>query len=167
VGHNSVLLLNVPPDRRGLIAPPDVDRLREFHAYRERAFAVDLARGKPATASSSRPGAEPKHAVDGIPGTFWSPERDGSHSWLEVDLGSPTHFNVIRTQEQIAEGQRVEQYRVEALTGQGWKEVARGTTIGHKKLDRIPVTEASRLRLRIEQSRDVPLIRAVGLYRAL
>src|SRR5260370_15154312 len=65
VGHNSVLLLNVPPDRRGRIAAPDVERLREFQAYRQRAFAVDLARGKPATASSSRPGAEPGRAADG------------------------------------------------------------------------------------------------------
>src|SRR5438552_17277639 len=78
VGHNSVLLLNVPPDRRGLIAAPDVERLREFQAHRQRAFAVDLARGKPAMASSSRPGAEPKSAVDGNPGTFWSPEGNGT-----------------------------------------------------------------------------------------
>ena len=166
VGHNSVLLLNVPPDRRGLIAAPDVERLREFQAHRQRAFAVDLARGKPAMASSSRPGAEPKSAVDGNPGTFWSPEGNGTGSWLEINLGSPTRFNVIMTQEQIAEGQRVEQYRVEALTGQGWKEVARGTTIGHKKLDRIPETEASRVRLTIYKSRGALMIRAVGSYRA-
>ncbi|TCO41475.1 alpha-L-fucosidase [Kribbella antiqua] len=30
VGRNAVLLLNIPPDRRGLIAPPDVERLAEF-----------------------------------------------------------------------------------------------------------------------------------------
>src|SRR5439155_14831004 len=90
VGHNSVLLLNVPQDRRGLIAAPDVERLREFQAYRQRAFAVDLARGKPATASSSRPGAGPTHAVDGNAGTFWSPEGNDTSSWLEIDLGSPT-----------------------------------------------------------------------------
>jgi alpha-L-fucosidase len=104
--------------------------------------------------------------VDGNPGTFWSPEGGGTHSWLEIDLGAATHFNVILTQEQIAEGQRVEEYCVEALTGQGWKEVFRGTTIGHKKLDRIPETEASRVRLTIERSRGVPLIRTLGLYKA-
>ena len=53
MGHNSVLLLNVPPNRSGLIAAPDVQRLREFRNWQQRTFAVDLARGKPASASSS------------------------------------------------------------------------------------------------------------------
>jgi alpha-L-fucosidase len=164
VGHNSVLLLNVPPNQRGRIADPDAERLREFRDYLHRMFAVDLARGKHAAASSSRSGADPKFAVDRNPGTFWSPGGDGANSWLEVDLGEPTRFDLIMTQELIAEGQRVEQYRIEALTGPAWKEIARGTTIGHKKLDRIPPTEASRVRLTIERSRGIPLIRTLGLY---
>ncbi|MEV5960122.1 alpha-L-fucosidase [Kribbella sp. NPDC051952] len=32
VGRNAVLLLNIPPDRRGLFAAPDVERLTEFGA---------------------------------------------------------------------------------------------------------------------------------------
>ena len=166
VGHNSVLLLNVPPNRQGLLAEPDVDRLREFRSWLQRTFAIDLARGKPASASSSRHAADPRHAVDDDPHTFWSPEGESTGSWLEVDLGGPTHFNIVMTQERISEGQRVEQYRVEALTGQGWKEVTRGTTIGHKKLDRIPGVEASRVRVTIDRSRGTPLLRTLALYRA-
>ena len=39
VGYNSVLLLNIPPDRRGLLNDVDVNRLKEFAAYREEIFA--------------------------------------------------------------------------------------------------------------------------------
>lgn len=39
VGYNSVLLLNIPPDRRGLIHEADVQRLHEFAAYRKQVFA--------------------------------------------------------------------------------------------------------------------------------
>ena len=53
---------------------------------------------------------------------------------------------------------------VEALTEQGWQEVARGTTIGHKKLDRLPPTQAARVRLTLDRSRGVPLLRTLGLY---
>src|SRR5262249_25941877 len=163
-GHNSVLLLNVPPNRTGRIAEPDVQRLREFAAWRGRTFADDLARGKPASASSHAAGRDPRHVVDGEPRTFWSPEGDGAGSWVEVDLGGPARFNIVMTQELIAEGQRVEEYRVEALTGPGWQEVAGGTTIGHKKLDRFTGVEASRLRLTILRSRGTPLIRTLALY---
>jgi alpha-L-fucosidase len=165
VGHNSVLLLNVPPNQSGLIAEADVRRLGEFRGWLQRAFATDLARGKPVSASSSRHGAAPRHAVDGDPRTFWAPEGDGPGAAIEVDLGAPTRFDLIMTQEQIAEGQRVEAYRLEADAGQGWKEVARGTTIGHKKLDRLPPVEASRLRLTLDRSRGTPLLRALSIYR--
>jgi alpha-L-fucosidase len=188
VGHNSVLLLNVPPNRRGRIAEPDVQRLHDFQAWLQRTFAADLARGKPASAGSSRPGAGPGRAVDGDPKTFWSPDGHGDGArpvpspaarvparpegaktarepWLEIDLGNPTRFDLVMTQEQIAEGQRVEEYRIEALIGPDWKEVARGTTIGHKKLDRLTEVTASRLRLTIPRSRGTPLLRTLALYR--
>jgi alpha-L-fucosidase len=164
VGHNSVLLLNVPPNRSGLIAEPDVRRLREFQAWRSRAFAEDLARGKPASASSHAPTRGPERAVDGDPHTCWSPEGESGSGWLEIDLGSPTRFNTVMTQEQIAEGQRVEAYRIEGLTGEGWREITRGATIGHKKLDRLAEVVASRLRLTFERSRGTPLLRTLAVY---
>lgn len=46
VGRNSVLLLNVPPDRRGLIADADVARLTELRAWIDANFSDNLA-GEP------------------------------------------------------------------------------------------------------------------------
>ncbi len=45
VGRNSDLLLNVPPDRRGQFAAPDVARLREFGAAVRNLFTNEIARG--------------------------------------------------------------------------------------------------------------------------
>lgn len=42
VGRNSVLLLNIPPDRRGLIADADVARLKEFRKWIDDNFTVNL-----------------------------------------------------------------------------------------------------------------------------
>lgn len=39
VGYNSVLLLNIPPDKRGLIHEADVNRLKEFRQYLDRVFS--------------------------------------------------------------------------------------------------------------------------------
>ena len=38
VGRNALLLLNIPPDKRGLIHENDVARLKEFKAYIDRTF---------------------------------------------------------------------------------------------------------------------------------
>jgi alpha-L-fucosidase len=164
VGRNSVLLLNVPPNDRGLISDPDIARLREFRAALDRMFAHDLARGKHARADSAAPGHAAQRAIDGDPATFWMPREDAPTTPLEVDLGTPTAFNLILTQEFIAEGQRVEAYRIEAETEAGWKELYRGTTIGHKKLDRFPTVTARKVRLTLLQSRACPQIRAFGIY---
>ena len=43
VGRNAVLLLNIPPDRRGLFAPPDVARLAEFGAAVREYYETDVS----------------------------------------------------------------------------------------------------------------------------
>jgi alpha-L-fucosidase len=166
VGRNSVLLLNVPPNNRGLLAEPDVQRLREFRAALDKTFAANLAESKSATADSARDDCPASNVVDGRKDTYWAPADDATTGILEIDLGEPVSFNVSMMQEYIALGQRVESYSLEAWDGQGWNTIDEGTTIGHKKLDRFPETTAGKVRLTIQRAQASPLIRSFGLYRA-
>ena len=166
VGRNSVLLLNVPPNNRGLIAEPDVQRLRELRAALDQTFSTDFAKGKTAAADSNGEGFPPSNAVDGRKDSYWMPADDATRGTLEVDLGEQVKFNVSMIQEYISLGQKVEAYSIEVWNGQEWRPVARGTTVGHKKLDRFPDTTATKARLNIHRSLASPLIRTFGLYRA-
>jgi hypothetical protein len=47
-----------------------------------------------------------------------------------------------------------------------WREFARGTTIGHKKLDRFDDVTATKVRLTIAKARAAPMICELGLFRA-
>ncbi|MGQ9590595.1 MAG: alpha-L-fucosidase [Planctomycetota bacterium] len=168
VGRNAALLLNVPPDKRGLLPEPDVRRLREFRAALDAIFSLDFARGKPASASNHRgkdPAFAPGRAVDGDETTYWAADDGVLEAWLEVDLGAEVAFNVSRIEEAFTLGQRIEAYRVEAFLGGGWKAIAKGTTVGRKKLDRFPLVEARRVRLVVEKARACPAIRSFGLHR--
>lgn len=144
VGRNSVLLLNVPPNDEGLVADSDVKRLKEWRAYLGETFRTDLAEGKCP-----------------LP---WSPKA--IPATLEVDLGSPHEFNVAMVQEEIALGQSVEEYRVKAFIDGGWKRIASGTTIGHKKLDRFDSVNAAQVRLVIPKARGPVQIKRFGLFKA-
>ena len=167
VGRNSVLLLNVPPNDRGLFSKPDVKRLQEFRELLDKTFAINFAEGKPAVASNVRPDSQASNAVDGNGNTYWATtDEGGATASLEVNLGESAAFNVSMVQEYIALGQRVEEYRIEAWDGQDWRQIAKGTTIGHKKLDRFPDVTASKVRLIIVKSQGSSLIRAFGLYQA-
>ncbi len=142
VGYNSVLLLNIPPDRRGLINEADVRRLNEFAAYRERTFASDkVVKGR----------------------KYWNAT---SGSEKVYSLRPDAEINVVMLREDIMKGQRVEAFTVEALTDDGWKEVGKGTTIGYKRMLRFPAVKAGKLRVKIDKCRLTAHVNQVAAYYA-
>ena len=148
VGRNGVLLLNVPPDTRGRIADADVQSLAGMRAILDRAFTSPAAEAKP-----------PRRAAGGGPATRY-----------EVPIGAGRSFDVALIQEDIRQGQRVEQFTLEVCAAGTCREFARGTTIGYKRLLRFPEVGVdaahrdARVRLTILQSRGTPAVSAVGLY---
>jgi len=62
-------------------------------------------------------------------------------------------FNVIRLREDIRKGQRIDRVVVEAQQSGGWKEVATATSIGARRLIRLPQpVTARRVRARVTES---------------
>ncbi len=142
VGYNSGLLLNVPPDRRGRISDPDSARLSEFAAYLDKAFSDDRVVGG-----------------EGL----WEIKEGESREWR---LRPGSRVNTLMLQENIAHGQRVDSFRVEALVKGEWTALCEGTTIGHKRLLRFPAVKASALRLTLPLTRSVAEISRVGAFYA-
>jgi alpha-L-fucosidase len=72
---------------------------------------------------------------------------------------------VIDLREEITVGQRVARYVIEGLgkTG-GWSEIARGSTIGYRRLHRVEAIEINALRVRVEETVDVPLPVAIRAW---
>ena len=142
VGYNSVLLLNIPPDRRGLIHENDVKRLKEFADYRNRAFADNLV-------------------TDGQ--VLWTAGAGESREYT-LKEGSPV--NLVVLQEDITKGQRVEEFEVEGLVDGQWKSLGKGTTVGYKRILRIPDTQATQLRVKLLSTRLKANISNVAAYYA-
>lgn len=142
VGYNSVLLLNIPPDRRGHIHEADVARLKEFAAYRQQVFADNRV----------QKGQKMWDAVSG--------------DQREYELKSSSKINVVLLQEDIARGQRVESFRVEARVGGQWQLLGEGTTVGYKRMLRFPTIEAEALRITIGSARLEAHISNVAAYYA-
>jgi alpha-L-fucosidase len=134
VGRNSKLLLNVPPDRRGLLADADVASLMGMRAKLAALFAVDLAAGA----------------------SWRARMTSASSAEIVYTLRDPATVGVVDLRENIANGQRVATYRVETSDGGAWREIARGTTIGYRRLTRVEPTRVHRLRLTLEDWVEPP-----------
>jgi alpha-L-fucosidase len=165
VGRNANLLLNVPPTSEGIFHPTDVRRLAELRQRLDRIFATDLAR-------TARVGASGAHGrdrnaervIDGDPDSYWSPGEGVTTGSLELVFPRPVTFDVISLQEAIRHGQSVERFSVHGWAGGRWTLLTRGTTIGHKRLERIAPTTTDRVRVVIDSALDVPRISSVALY---
>ncbi|MGW0734946.1 alpha-L-fucosidase [Streptomyces sp. NPDC002851] len=163
VGRNAVLLLNIPPDKRGLLPDADVLRLREFAARIAAELPEDLARG----ARAEGDGSGAARAVDGDPDTAWTAPAPASGT-LTVDLGAAREADRVRLAEDVRHGQQVEGLVVEAEGPGGvWVPVAEAGVVGASRILALPVpVTARRWRLRITGAREAGRIAEFGLYRS-
>jgi alpha-L-fucosidase len=166
VGRNSLLLLNVPPDRRGLFHEHDAARLRELRAALDATFAENLVRRGSLTADSvARVGHGVETVLDGRADTWWMAAEDRRQAILELDLGeSPPVFDRLELREQISLGQRIAHFRLEGWDAGTWKPICEGRSVGYCRLDRFGRVRVPRVRLVLDESRGCPALRSFGLY---
>lgn len=150
VGRNSLLLLNVPPNRAGLLSDADVASLRGFRRILDETFQTNFA---------NRVGT----LTDGRLDTYLTrPVGDP----LVIKLDQNRLFDRIAVQEAIANGQRVIEGRAEYWTGSGWQLLKSFTTVGHKRLLRFSAVRAPKIRLIFTNANGPVQLAEVGVYKA-
>ncbi|MHC4756958.1 MAG: alpha-L-fucosidase, partial [Planctomycetota bacterium] len=166
IGGNTVLLLNIPPNRDGLFAERDCKVLTEVGQSLRETFKTNLAEGATATASDGwGMGFEPANALDGDTSTCWMPPDWTTQAELVIKLDGKKRFNCIMFQEQIRDyGQRIGEFAVDAYIDGKWRQVAEGKTVGYKRICRIPTVTTNKVRIRILDSRVCPTISNFGLF---
>jgi alpha-L-fucosidase len=169
VGRNAVMLLNIPPDTRGLIADKDIKALKEFREILSETFKKNLAYGAKATASDYRMNLRkfsPNNILDDNNSTYWATDDTVRQATIEVDLDSLTEFDRIMLQEPIRFGQRISSFEIQVLIQNKWESVAHGTTIGYKRLLRIHPVKTNKVQILIHNAISPPTLSNFGLFKA-
>lgn len=168
VGRGSNFLLNVPPDRRGLLHENDVASLKGFGEHLRQTFETNLAAGAKFTASNIRgkdiAGFGPQHLTDEDQWSAWITDDEQRTPEVVIQLPEPVTFNLIKLREDIRLGQRVEGVAVDAWGDGKWEEVASAESIGASRLWQIPTVRTDRVRLRVTASPVCPALSDFGLY---
>jgi alpha-L-fucosidase len=167
VGRGSNLLLNVPPDQRGLFHEADVAALQGFRKLLDAEFKTDLAKNTVVKASSFR-GKNAAFAasklVDGNPETYWATDDKVTTGTIEINLNKKKLIKYILLQEYIKLGQRVKGFTVDAWQNGSWQQLATGTTIGYKRILRITPVETDKIRVTITDAKACPVLSNLELY---
>lgn len=173
VGHNSPLLLNIPPNNQGTVDEAILNRLEEFGNNIKETFKTNMAAAKGAEvkASNVRGGDtafKPGNTVDGKDDTYWTTDNGTNQGSLLINLGSAKKFDVVSIEEAIQNGQRINSYKVEYRNGSGdWTLLEEGETIGAKRLIRVPAVTADQVKITVGTTEGkVPMISEIGVYKA-
>jgi alpha-L-fucosidase len=166
VGRGAVLLLNVPPDRRGLFHQNDIRSLQGFRKLLDEEFKHNLAlhasvkgdfRGKDQSYS-------PNNLTDGDDLTYWSLDDVHTSGSFEIELSKACKVKYVVLQEYIKLGQRVKSFSVEVWSDGRWKKTAEASTIGHKRILKIDPVETAKIKVTILDARACPVISNAEVY---
>lgn len=166
VGRGASLLLNVPPDRRGRLADPDVAALQGFKAMLDRMYSRNLAAGGKARADSRRgKGFEVANMLDDDRESYWSAKDKVRDTVVELKLPERRRFSVIRLREPIRLGQRIRRFAVDVRRDGRWVLwIPNGSSIGSQVLLRGPQVHSDGVRLRILESAACPCLSELSLW---
>jgi len=138
VGRGGNMLLNVPPNRMGLISPSDSSALMNFKKIRDKAFDQNI---------------------------FKSAKIFRAKNSIEAQLIHATTLNAIVLKEQISLGQRVVKFELWAGNDLNTlHKITKGTTIGHKRILRFPTQQLKYIRVKVVESKANPMISALEGY---
>lgn len=161
VGRGAQLVLGLAPDNRGLPPESDVARLKEFGEAIRHTYSTNLSPNAAQVASRI---SSARLAADGDPDTSWM-ANPGARS-EEIVLRFPTRVSFDRAviMEWLSDGQTIQKYDIQVMEGDQNKTVARGTSIGHKKVDLFPRVTTRVVKLRLLSCSGRPAIREFQLY---
>ena len=162
VGRNSTLLLNFPIAPNGRIHPNDSLRGIAFKKMIDEVFVNGSV----------------EFRVDSLEFATALPESGGTAAanskFYTLNFKQPTSFNRFLVEEDIAQGQRVKKFSLEAEVDGQWQPlkdalVEEGdglTTIGHRRIICFPTVTATRLRFKVTDAKCEPVIKRLGVYLA-
>jgi alpha-L-fucosidase len=168
VGRGSTLLLNVPPDRRGLIHENDVAALKKFRQLVDSTFKTNYATESVSVEASAFRGDSKLYAAgnatDGNPETYWTTDDAIVSGSIEIKLGTARMIRYVAVQEYIRLGQRIKSISVDAMINGEWKKIAEATTVGYKRILQVNPVSTEQVRVNVHESKACPLIAEISLY---
>ena len=174
VGHNATMLLNVPPNNKGTVDQPILNRITEFGQNVEESFRTNLAKAEGTTivASDVRgndAAFKPGNVVDGNDATYWTTNDGTTSGSLTIKWNTAKKFDVVSFEEAIQKGQHINSYKVEykASYDAQWQTLKSGVTVGAKRLVRTAPVSATQVKITVGTTDGkVPMLSEVGVYKA-
>ena len=163
-GSNAGLLLNLPPDKRGLIHESDVASLLRFNEILTKSTENNLAMGATVSASSemdSAPAANILLSDD----TVYAPKNGDVCPEITLLLEKEIEFNSFEIKEAIELGHKITDIEICAKVNGKWQTLSRGKCVGYRLAEKFDAVRSDEIKIKIHSALDTPVIKYFGLYK--
>ena len=151
VGRNAMMLLNFPPDRRGLLVDKDIKNAVESNRRINKMLSVNYADNATLRADSTYcESTEIENVILDDKNLFFATNEGKSTAVIDILLDDDYCYNVLIIGEKVELGERITSFKLEALDGDTAVTVAEGTSVGYLKATRFKEASYRKLRLTLE-----------------
>ncbi len=161
VGRGANLLLNVPPDGRGLISEYDSAALTGFRKLVEENFKTNILSNVIPTKINVR---VRKDFNSEAPVYIYDEDQLHQRGKLKYELPIAQKINYIVLREAINHGQHVSSFSVRLDAKDGSHSFEYGSTIGRKRIIQFPVKEVNAISLFIDGLKSTAQVYGLGAY---
>ena len=166
VGGNATFLLNLPPDRRGLIHPADAASLARLGRFIGGAFRHNLAESAALSAPAALAGFGPEGLAEPGYDRYFRTAEGVYEARIDLTWPEAVEIGYVALRENIRLGQRVERFAI-ACEGAKGEEIVlhEGTTVGYKRIVALDApVKTRRLSVIVRDARVFPTLAFVGVY---
>lgn len=163
VGGNSMLLLNIPPDTRGLLHENDVLRLKEIGDHITNSFS-NKHEIKSITSDYDDGKNIITHVLEDNLDSYFKTVDGQITATIKIKLSQPSTIKYIVLKENIALSQRIESFEVSCLLEDTLVYSCTKTVVGYKNIIRVPAVLADTVLIKIRDSRVSPTLSFIGVY---
>ncbi len=153
-------MLNIPPDKRGLICEKDATNLKLWSQAINEIFKENLL-----TNASYKTNLNAAESFDNLFSNDESTVLLEKNSVLEFSFSSPQKINCIRLEEDIAFGQRINCFTVEYLIDGKWSSISNGKCVGNCFARHFDTVTAEAIRITLD-SDETPVLKFMGAFYA-
>lgn len=134
VGRNATLILGLTPDTAGLMPKADSIRLSKFGLQIKRRFEQPLA------------------------------SKNGTGQVFTFHFPKEQKVNQLLVQEDIAKGERIQQYQFLVQKRGRWEVVCGGTSVGNKRIQTFKTVRGKKFKFVVTKSKGSPIIKTIQLF---
>ena len=165
IGRNAMMLLNFPPDRRGLIVDTDIKNAVESNRRINKMLSVNYADNAHLSADSTYcENTEIENAIFSDKNLFFATNAQKNKAVIDISLDGDYLYNVLIIGEKIELGERITSFKLEALENNKSVLIAEGTSVGYLKATRFKECSYKNLRLTIEGITAPVTLRHLALH---